>query len=436
VVFVEQNVRAPVGDRYGRWWAAYTGGSSANLPLVMLDSGHQISNGSKDDFEAAYRPLVDTELLRPPKAEIEAFTRRVGNRIRVYARMRNTSGAVLGGALNKAALHALVWEDKRVGVTSDFVRSAPWMLLSGEVAPGGEATATLQTADLTGVSWQALHTVVLADYVPGPGRAFDMLQAALAEPVGLTVSPETVTVAVDANDPRDLTIPLRLRGPYVLNWTAAADAPWITIAPEGAGVGVQPTLTIAGAHLSNGWQESSVHVWAASEDGMSFAQTLTVRALLAPREVRVGSTTARPGTAVGLPVELSALGDESSVSFSLAWDPGALTPAGLGLLGEITSDMLTVDWDQADAGRLGVRIDLPSGRTFTQGNVQLLQLSFAVSTVAPGGATTVRFADEPASRRVTDTNGSTLTATYFDGTVTIPLASSFPPRRHLGRSGL
>jgi hypothetical protein len=47
VVFLEEDVDNPPYDRYGRWWDAY-GGSSAALPMIMVNSGHQISNGPLD----------------------------------------------------------------------------------------------------------------------------------------------------------------------------------------------------------------------------------------------------------------------------------------------------------------------------------------------------------------------------------------------------
>jgi hypothetical protein len=435
VLFLEQSVDVPVGNRINRWYAAYGDYGGVYLPLVMVDSGHQISNGSQKDFKAAYRPLVNAELARPPQAEIEAYTRQVGSWMRIYARLRNTSGVALSTAANDAALHALVWEDRHVGETGRFVRAAPWSGIDAEVPPGGEVAATLETTDLVGVSWWALHTVVLADYVPGPGRAYDTLQAAVAEPVGLSLVPQTSTVGVDVDHPQDRAVALRLGGPYVLSWSATADVPWVTIVPETASIGVQPTLKIAADRLSAGWQEGVVSLSASSEDGMFFAQTITVRAFLGPRVVRVGGATASTGKTVSLPVDLSALGDEGSVSFSLAFDPAVLRLISVGTFGVITADMLTLDGSQGDAGLLGVRIDLPPGQAFAQGDVRLLQLSFTVTPAATSGATTVRFVDQPTGRQLTDASGNALTATFADGTVVISVPSSWPPRRHLGRTG-
>jgi hypothetical protein len=435
VIFLEQNVDVPVGNRLTRWYAGYSGPLNIYLPLVMVDSGHQISNGSKNDFKAAYRPLVNAELARPPQAELEAYVRNVGSRVRVYTSMRNTSGSTLSAAANGAALHALVWEDAHAGVTNQIVRAAPWLGISPEVASNGSFTATLETPDLAGVNWQALHTVVLADYVPGPGTAYDALQAAVAEPAGLSIDPDTTTLAVDANHPDDRSARLRLRGPYVLNWTATPDVEWLAVTPGSAEIAVQPTVRIAAGRLAPGWQEGRVSVHAASEDGMAFSQTVAVRVFLGPRVLRLGSATTSPGKTVSLSVDLSALGDESSVSFSVAFHPAVLGSVSVGTFGAITADMLTLDGTQGDAGRLGVRIDLPPGQTFTQGDVRLLQLSFTVAPAATAGAATVRFVDQPTGRQLTDASGNALTATFADGTVTIPLTGLRPPRRHIGRIG-
>lgn len=435
VVFLEQDVDYPIGKRIDRWLAAYNSSAPAYLPLVMVDSGHQISSGSQTDFGATYRRLVDAELVRPPQAEIEAYTRQVGTRVRVYVRVVNAAGRPLSAARNDATLHTLVWEDRHVGVTNRIVRAAPWVGISPEVAPNGSFTATLETSDLSGVNWSALHTVVVADYLPGPGPAYDMLQAALAEPAGLAADPQTVTVALDANTRADRAVPVRLRGPYVLSWTAVADVPWITVTPDGGRISAQPTVSVVSAMLSPGWQQGVVTFSATSEDGMSFAQNVAVRAFSGPRVLRVGTAAATRGSTATLPVELSALGDENIVSFSVAFDPAVLRLISVGSFDVITADMLTLDGSRGDAGLLGVRIDLPPGQTLTQGDIRLLQLGFTVTPAATPGATTVRFVDQPTGRQLTDASGNALTATFADGTVTIPLTGLRPPRRHIGRTG-
>ena len=436
VVFLEQHVDFPIGSRINRWWAAYGSGGTVYLPLVMVDSGHRISSGSQNDFKAAYRKLVDAELARPPQGEINAYTRRVGSRMRIYARLRNAVSTALSASGNDAALHALVWEDNRVGVTNRIVRAAPWVGIYPEVAPGGEFTATLETSDLPSVNWSALHTVVVADYLPGSGPAYDMLQGALAEPAALAADPESVTVALDANTLEDPAVPVRLVGPYVLNWTAVADVPWIAVTPDSGSISVQPTIELRSGMLSPGWQQAVVTFSASSEDGMSFAQTIAVSAFSGPRVVRVGTATAARGSTVGVPVELSALGDENTVSFSLAFDPAVLSSPSVSLGPDAGAAVLTTDTSQAAGGHVAASLGLPAGQAFDQGKLQLVVVSFRVAPEASGQAAEIIWADQPVARQITGVTGGALTATYLDGAVLLadaPIVRA--PRRRLTPGG-
>jgi len=432
VLFLEQDVDLSKGRRQDRWWAAYAGPSNIYLPLVMVDSGHQISSGSKADFKAAYRKLVDAELVRPPQAEIEAYTRQVGARMRIYARLKNTAGTTLSSAGNGATLHALVWEDARVGVTGRFVRAAPWTAISPEVAPEGEYTATLETPDLAGVSWSSLHAVVLADYRPGSGTAYDMLQGALAQPAALAADPGTVTVAIEANDRQDRLVPLRLRGPYVLSWTASPDVSWITVSPDAGPISAQPSVVVAAQRLAPGWQHGVVTFTASSEDGMSLAQTVPVSAFSGPRVLRIGTTATTAGSSATLSVGLSALGDENAVAFSVAFDPTALTNPSVALGADGGPAVLTSDASQAAEGRLGLSLALPAGHTLEQGDVRLLVISFDTVPGAGSRTVAVRCSDLPVARAIVGTDGNALQATFLDGAVL--LTASAPertPRRHL-----
>jgi hypothetical protein len=432
VLFLEQDVDLSKGKRQDRWWAAYAGSATVYLPLVMVDSGHQISNGTQTDFKAAYRKLVDAELVRPPQAEIEAYIRQVGARMRIYARLKNTAGTTLSSAGNGATLHALVWEDKRVGVTDRFVRAAPWTAISREVAPEGEYTATLETPDLAGVSWNSLHAVALADYRPGSGTAYDMLQGALAQPAALAAEPTTVTVAIEANDREDLLVPLRLRGPYVLNWTASADVPWITVSPDAGPISAQPSVIVAAQRLAPGWQHGVVTFTASSEDGMSLAQTVPVSAFSGPRVLRIGTTATTAGSSVTLSVDLSALGDENAVAFSMAFDTTVLINPSVVLGADVGTAELTSDTSQLANGRLGVSLALPASQTLEQGDARLLVISFDTVPSAESPAVAVRCSDLPVARAIVGTDGNALQATFLDGAVLLTAgAPERAPRRHL-----
>ena len=427
---------SPIGGRLNLWWAGYGGSGSVYLPLVMVDSGHQVSSGSQTDYSAAYKKLVDDELARPPRAEVEAYARRVGDTMRIYAQLVNGAGTALSTAANDAAIQGLVWEDARVGVTGRIVRAAPWTGISPEIPPAGAFTATLDTPNLPSVNWSALHTVVLADYVPGPGTAYDMLQGAIAQPAALAADPETVTVALEVNDRQDQSVPVHLRGPYVLNWTAVPDVPWIAVSPDAGPISDQPALTVAAATLSPGWQHGVVTFTASSEDGMSFAETVAVSAFSGPRVLRVGTTTTTAGSRAMLSVSLSALGNESTVAFRVAFDPAVLTNPSVSLVADAAIATLTTDTSQVTDGRLGVRLALSAGQTLDQGEAELVAISFDPVPGTPSATVTVRCSDQPVARQIAGVAGGALHATFLDGAVLLADAPTVrAPRRHVTPGG-
>ena len=185
VLFLEYPVDSAPPDRYNRWWAAYTSGGSVYLPLVMFDSGNQINNGNVE-FYNVYKPMVETALARPAKAAIHSWVLRCGDRLRFFIRVTNHGGAPVGGAGSEAAVHAIVYEDAHVADTNRYVRAAVATSIAQALADGSSAFFTLESPELTGVNWDKLHSVALADYRPaGTTGPYDMLQAALAPRAGI-----------------------------------------------------------------------------------------------------------------------------------------------------------------------------------------------------------------------------------------------------------
>lgn len=149
------------------------------LPLVMVDSGHQISNGHVDYYNT-YKAMVEDELVRLAQAEIEAQCQRIGDTLHFDIQLTNLSGVTLSGSSNSATVHAIVYEDAHVGVTDRIVRAAVSTSIFPALAHGETMTFTLET-ELSGVDWDKIHSVVLADYRPGGSSgAYDLLQAAFA----------------------------------------------------------------------------------------------------------------------------------------------------------------------------------------------------------------------------------------------------------------
>jgi hypothetical protein len=255
VVFLEQDVDSPIGSRYSRWWAAYGSGGSVTLPLVMADSGNQISNGSVDFYDT-YKAMIDAELARPAQMEIQASTQRVGDTLYFDIELKNLSGVTLGSS-NSATVHAIVYEDAHVIHTDRIVRAADQTIISPALAPGATKTLTLETA-LSGVDWDKIHPIVLVDYRPGGSSgAYDMLQAALAS-AAFDVHPSALTFLVDPTDSTSPSTSISLEGPSTLTWTATIDTSWLTITPTSGIVTIQPTVSVVTSTLSPGWQQGLI----------------------------------------------------------------------------------------------------------------------------------------------------------------------------------
>lgn len=277
-VFLEQDVDSPLGQRYGRWWAGYGSGGTVYLPLMMTGSGHQISTGYVD-FENTYRAMVEAELARPALASLEVYTWRAGDQVRFSGRLTNLSGVTLSAA-NAFALHALVYEDTHVIHTGRIVRAAVYSSISTALAPGATMEFSLATTDLTGVDWNKLHTVVLADCRPGGSTgAYDMLQAAVPLPAALTFQPAPVAFMVAPGDPSP-ALPVSLQGPPGLTWSASESLPWLLVTPASGPLTTAPVLSVS--NLSNGWQEGTITFTATDGATLNIVQALTVKAYLGP----------------------------------------------------------------------------------------------------------------------------------------------------------
>jgi hypothetical protein len=176
VVFIEYDVDSPAGNRVSRWWAAWGSGGSVYLPLMMVDSGNQISNGSVA-FAQRYRAMVDAALQRPAAARLEVSRERVGNSFQFDIALTNLSDVTLSSA-NSATLHVIVYEEAHVGDTDRWVRAATFRSISS--LPSGEsASFSVEIAPAGVVDWDKLHSVVIADYRSGGTTgAYDTLQAA------------------------------------------------------------------------------------------------------------------------------------------------------------------------------------------------------------------------------------------------------------------
>ncbi len=241
------------------------------LPLVMVGSGFKISDGLVD-FEPEYRAMIEAELARPAEADVSAYWRRVGDRMRVYVRAVNRRDEALTPS-EEAAIWVLVWEEgTTLGVSRTWVRATGGVSLSDPLDPGAAATMVVNSPQLTGVNWARLSALAMVERRPGGSGGYDMLQATLAAPPGLDVSPGELVLSRARP-----TVEVSLAGPHVLSWSATWDVPWLDVTPSGGTVPAAPTIALS----SDEWppQPATGTVrFDAQGDGMTFSATVAVTA--------------------------------------------------------------------------------------------------------------------------------------------------------------
>ncbi|MCP4363600.1 MAG: hypothetical protein GY796_36840 [Chloroflexi bacterium] len=272
VIFLEQDADNTVGSRYGRWWAAYSG-TSATLPLMMVDSGNQISSGYVN-FYNTYQTMVETSLARPPQADIAAYYTRVGDTLEFEVQVTNQSGVTLSWN-NAATVHAIVYEEAHVNLTDRFVREAVAQSISTPLPDGDTAAYTLTTGNITRVNWDSIHSVVLVDYRPSESSgAYDTLQAVVPELGTFTITPNPLTFLVDSGG----TMTLAMQGPSSLTWTVTNSLNWLEVTPVSGAITNPPTVSVVEGNLAAGWQQGSFDVAATDGGTLNFNETVTVQA--------------------------------------------------------------------------------------------------------------------------------------------------------------
>ncbi len=208
--------------RLDRFWA--TGASAPYLPLVMVGSGFRTSSGS-EDYERIYRSMLQSDMAREPEAAIAAWWRRRGDRVRAYIRMTNTGSSALR-VEDDPSLWLVAYEEAPIGVSSTWVRSTTEWFLPHELGTGESITATVDSPPLSGVGWNGMAAVVMAEQRPGGVGAWDVLQAASARPAEVDADPASVRMGASGSQ-----AVIEIDGPHVLTWSAVSSVPWLAVEP-------------------------------------------------------------------------------------------------------------------------------------------------------------------------------------------------------------
>ena len=180
VVFLEQNVDAPLGGRTSLWWAANTNTGTIYLPLVMADSGHYWGNGYVS-FYSVYQAAVDAEIARPAGADLSAGARRDRQPLPGVG-AGDEPEWVHALVFEPGKIQAFVYEDIKIGVTSRTTRSVASVSIGAALEDNASRSLVLDTDDISPADWSKVHVVVAVDYRPGGTTgAYDMLQAVFAD---------------------------------------------------------------------------------------------------------------------------------------------------------------------------------------------------------------------------------------------------------------
>ncbi|MCA1733328.1 MAG: hypothetical protein LC732_06960, partial [Acidobacteria bacterium] len=230
------------GTRVKRFFDSFSGCVPCGiaLPLVVVGSGFDVAEGPVE-YAVRYRSMLEAELARPPGAAIQAWSRRSGNGLTVYATVKNTGATPLPAA-SKPTVWLLIWEDTRIGLTNTFMRGTQSELLSGDLAQGESRNVTFNVAWLNPSDWERVQSAVLLETQPAGGTRWDMLQAAVARAPGLSADPTSLTLT--AAQPEST---VTLAGPHVLRFSSTSDVDWLSVTPPTGAVPGQAAIRLVGS---------------------------------------------------------------------------------------------------------------------------------------------------------------------------------------------
>jgi hypothetical protein len=139
---------------------------------------------------------------------------------------------------------------------------------------------------------------------------------------------------------------------------------------------------------------------------------------------RVVGGAAASGENVTIAVELDQRGIENSYSYTLNFDPTRLNLATGGVrldgMTMLSGGSLTVNYDEAANGNIGILFDLPAGQAIANGATRhTVLITFYVPKRATLGDTPITFTDTLAGRNLSNIMGDTVPFKFVDGVVTV-----------------
>jgi hypothetical protein len=293
-VFLSQNTEDYIGNRYERYRAAEPG-LEVYKPYVMLESGFRYTSGLASEDTPGnytrYKAMVDDELARAPLATLEAYSTRVGDTLHVYLQALNESGVALSLAANGATASLIVYEDVTLGqnydpggdarfgtyLTRHYERDVQSLPLTDPLANAETRGFSFTSKSLAAYDWSKLHGVAFVEYRPSATSArYDMLQAVIPAPDGLSLSADRLQFAILQNAGTTWAGTVATSGPSFLSWTASSDRQWLSVSPVPLLAGNAVTVNVDLTGQPAGSYSGTVTFSATAPDGVVLHKLLAV----------------------------------------------------------------------------------------------------------------------------------------------------------------
>lgn len=153
----------------------------------------------------------------------------------------------------------------------------------------------------------------------------------------------------------------------------------------------------------------------------SSAQTPTPTPTPTARVIRATSTNVQQSTqaqTATINLQIDSLGNESSASFSLNFNPAVLSNPVITLGNGVPANSnLATNLNNAAQGQVGVLVD--STNTFAAGTRNIANVTFTVAANAAPGSYPVSFGNAPAPQSVSSALGALLPTTYQSGNIQV-----------------
>lgn len=164
VAMFEYNVdEADMGGRKGRYWQ---NGGTGELPLVLVNSGREVTWGSHGDFKKKYGGMISPAMAEPATAEVHAwFKRSTLDAVRVQVDVKNVGSVTLDPFAEKAAqvVVFLVEDVKEVHMTKT-ARGVAYIELPDELKPGESVQLEGEVAGAKGTNFNKSKVVAVLEY--------------------------------------------------------------------------------------------------------------------------------------------------------------------------------------------------------------------------------------------------------------------------------